>query len=145
VSIDSLGKKSIICGEIEMNLSMGACRKQRSKFLSIFFWSLVLECWELGKMKILKKILRILIIAGVEILIKKFWVKENIRGAYTFTKRGLQTDMAFYTKTKMPFPSPVQNISPALSPLAGRSPSLSLSGRISDRIRSETHAWPAWV
>jgi hypothetical protein len=48
-----------------------------------------------------------------------YW--ENARGTYTFTKGGLQTYMAFYTKTKMPFPSPVQNISPVLS--------LSLSSR----------------
>jgi hypothetical protein len=54
----------------------------------------------------------------------------------------------------MPFPSPVWNISPALSSLVGHAPSLqhshSLSplssvSRIFDRIRPKTHAWPAWV
>jgi hypothetical protein len=34
---------------------MGADLKQMSKFLSIFFWNFVLECWELEKRKILKK------------------------------------------------------------------------------------------
>jgi len=49
---------------------------------------------------------------------------KNARGTCTFTKRGLQIDMTCYTKTKMPLPSPVQNISPALSPLTDRSHSL---------------------
>jgi hypothetical protein len=42
----------------------------------------------------------------------------------TFTNEGLQSDMTFYTKTKMTFPSPVQNISSALTPLTSRPPSL---------------------
>jgi len=54
---------------------MGAGRKQRSKFFSIFIWRFVLRVlgtWEEAedfffffKKKILKKILRILIFAGV--------------------------------------------------------------------------------
>jgi hypothetical protein len=52
------------------------------------------------------------------------WYMKNARGTCTFTKRGLQIDMTCYTKTKMPLPSPVQNISPALSPLTDRSHSL---------------------
>jgi hypothetical protein len=39
---------------------------------------------------------------------KKYFRKKNARGIYTFTNRGLQTDMTFSKKTKIPFPSPVQ-------------------------------------
>jgi hypothetical protein len=47
-----------------------------SKFFSIFFWRFILECWELEKRKIKKKNLRILIFAGVGILMNKFWVNK---------------------------------------------------------------------
>jgi hypothetical protein len=69
---------------------MRAIRKQMSKFLSIFLSRFVLECRELGKRKIFfflkkKKILKILIFAGVGILVKKFWVNRRFNPAVKST------------------------------------------------------------
>jgi len=66
--------------------------------------------------------------------------KENARGTYTFTKRCLQTDMTFYIKTEILFPSLVQHLSGTLSLPSFRQHSLSpLTGR------PKTHARPVWV
>jgi hypothetical protein len=67
---------------------MGTGLKQRSKFLSIFFWNFVLECWKkLEKRKILKKkkILRILIFVGVGTLMNKFWINRRFSHALKIT------------------------------------------------------------
>jgi membrane protein DedA with SNARE-associated domain len=60
-----------------LNSSMGVCRKQMSKFLSVFFWRFVLEYWELGKMKIIIIIIIIIVIIIIIIIIFKKKKKKN--------------------------------------------------------------------